>query len=189
MAGLQRAMGLLQRLPAVLRAPLMRAGMAAMQNPPEAVNRFALLLLPLNVWLAYLPHFCLRLPVLLSTGKFDNTAQRSDAQKDLQTRHPQGRLLARAKAAHMNSLEMLPVFCAAVLACVGRSAHAGMQARLKVAKLALAYTVGRALYIVLYLCGVNEAVAACRTAAWAANLWTCHRLFMHAVKAPLRGSD
>ena len=64
-----------------------------------------------------------------------------------------------------------------------------MQARLKVAKLALAYTAGRALYIVLYLCGVNETVAACRTVAWVANLLTCHFLFMHAVKAPLRSNN
>ena len=85
----------------------------------------------------------------------------------------------------MNSLEMLPIFFAAVLACVGRSTHSSMQARLKVVKLAMAYTVGRAIYIVLYLCGVNEAVAACRTVAWAGNFWACHLLFMHAVKAPL----
>lgn len=119
--------------------------------------------IPLALHLAYVPHF-LKFGLMLANKNvnYNNENPRSE---DLSQYRFMPELMQRAKAAHLNSLEMFPFFAVSVLL-----------ARIQKVKpevltpLCAKYLLLRALYVLLYILGVNKVVALLRTLTWGSML-------------------
>ena len=114
---------------------------------------------PMAYYLAYVPHFIKFGILALNTGtEYPNEAPREAKLQEM--KYLPG-FMVRAKAAHINCLEMFPMYAAAVL--IARVHKADPQ---ELAKLCARYLALRVVYIFLYMFGVNKFVAAMRTMCW-----------------------
>jgi uncharacterized MAPEG superfamily protein len=184
-----QAMQVIQKLPLFIRQPLMRVAMVAMQNPQEAIKRAALIALPVNILLLYLPHFMKVFLLIKSGAGIDNTNPRGKKQSERQSESPWAGMIHRCQSAHRNSLETLPMFAFALLACIGRQnnpkTNYGKQP-IQMLTFAAKYTFGRALYILLYVFGVNQLIGGLRTASYFHNIWVIFGLLKLSIAAPMR---
>ena len=183
-----QAMNIIQKLPASLRAPLMRMAMTAMQNPQEAIKRAALVALPVNLLMIYIPHL-IKVFCLVKSGKLNNKDPRSKKQASRQSEGSWSGFISRCQSAHRNSLETLPLFAFALLACIGRQSNPKTNYHkqpMEMLSLAGKYTAGRALYILFYVFGINQWIGGLRSAAYFHNIYVILGLLRLSITAPLR---
>lgn len=82
----------------------------------------------------------------------------------------------RAYGAHQNSLETFPFFASAVLSAIAAGADPVITRALSIS-----YVASRALYVAVYLGGVNKAVAAIRTIVFMIGLFIVLAIFIIAM--------
>ena len=180
-----QAMQLIQKLPAFIRTPLMKSAMSAMQNPSEAIRRAALVFLPINILILFLPHF---LKAIMLGRDLDSSDPRGQRQLERQATHPSSGLISRLQSAHKNSLETFPLFGLAVLAVVSRQSLAkGMNVKepMQMLRLSSQYTIGRILYIIFYAFSGNKIMSGMRSVSFFHNYYVIIKLFGMAITAPL----
>mmetsp|Transcript_43773 Transcript_43773/g.102158 ORF Transcript_43773/g.102158 Transcript_43773/m.102158 type:complete len:177 (-) Transcript_43773:81-611(-) len=135
----------------------------------------ALATVPAAWALAYVPHFIKTGVVISKTGiaDYDNRQPRATdpAQFD-----GAKRFIQRCAACHLNALESFPAFAAAVVLCKLQKVKP-----LEAAKLCFRYLIGRVLYTILYLAGINDTVAGMRSLVWMDSIYCIWRLYSAAL--------
>ncbi|KAF9961353.1 hypothetical protein BGZ72_004062 [Mortierella alpina] len=127
---------------------------------------FPLLSLPIAAGLAYAPHF-IRALVFSPRGQLDKVESRMSKSAYAMAK--------RAEGAHLNGLETLPLFYAAVLAAL----YAGV-AKDTVTYNAKFFLVSRLAYNIVYLFNSGQLSAGLRTGIWMAGINACMKLFLAA---------
>lgn len=108
--------------------------------------------------------------MLLNKGlKYNNENPRSE---EIEKYPLLGGLMVRARAAHLNSLEMFPAFAAAVIIARVQKVDPAV-----LVPLCMRYVALRFLYVILYIFGVNKIIALLRTLTWSALLSLVMKIF------------
>ncbi|TPX63861.1 hypothetical protein SpCBS45565_g06303 [Spizellomyces sp. 'palustris'] len=144
-------------------------------------NNYSLYGLPVAIVLAYVPHVVKGAIITKSLGRYNNVNPRSQLDKVQERMTKASYAMAkRAEAAHINGLEIFPMFAGAVLA----GNFAGLPNN-TLNKYSAAFLIARFFYNFVYIKNSNSIVAGLRSLIWMTSVVCCFGLYLEAAKVKL----